>query len=129
LLVLGDIVYYRFFGDLLSAPALLGAHQTGHVWGSIRSLLTPALLWLVVDLPVALWLAIRSTQANWALPGGRRTLPLAVGAAALGIVGALLGAPRVLASTPLDQMFRDRAVAEQLGPFGYHAYDAWNYTR
>jgi phosphoglycerol transferase MdoB-like AlkP superfamily enzyme len=129
LLVLGDIVYYRFFGDLLSAPALLGAHQTGHVWGSIRSLLTPALLWLVVDLPVALWLAIRSTQADWALPGGRRTLPLAVGAAALGIVGALLGAPRVLASTPLDQMFRDRAVAEQLGPFGYHAYDAWNYTR
>src|SRR5947209_6149275 len=26
-------------------------------------------------------------------------------------------------------MFRDRAVVEQLGPFGYHAYDAWNYAR
>jgi phosphoglycerol transferase MdoB-like AlkP superfamily enzyme len=25
-------------------------------------------------------------------------------------------------------MFRDRSVAEQLGPFGYHAYDLWNYA-
>ncbi len=40
-----------------------------------------------------------------------------------------LSAPRVLASTPLDQMFRARSVVEQLGPFGYHAYDTWNYLR
>jgi phosphoglycerol transferase MdoB-like AlkP superfamily enzyme len=26
-------------------------------------------------------------------------------------------------------MFRARSVVEQLGPFGYHAYDAWNYLR
>ena len=26
-------------------------------------------------------------------------------------------------------MFRDASVVEQLGPFGYHAYDAWNYAR
>src|SRR5439155_147638 len=36
---------------------------------------------------------------------------------------------RVRASSQLDQMFRNRAVAEQLGPFGYHAYDAWSYVR
>src|SRR5262249_41237394 len=35
----------------------------------------------------------------------------------------------VLASTPLDQMFRDRAVVEHLGLFGFHAYDLWNYAR
>jgi lipoteichoic acid synthase len=35
----------------------------------------------------------------------------------------------VLRSTPLDQMFRARSVVEQLGPFGYHAYDTWNYVR
>ncbi len=56
---------------------------------------------------------------------------MAVGAAAgaLLVSGAVLSVPRVLASTPLDQMFRARAVVEQLGPFGYHAYDAWNYAR
>ena len=36
------LVYYRFFGDVLSAPAMLGARQTGHVWESIRSLFSPA---------------------------------------------------------------------------------------
>jgi phosphoglycerol transferase MdoB-like AlkP superfamily enzyme len=49
--------------------------------------------------------------------------------AVLGIAGVAVSAPRVLAAVPLDQMFRDRSVMEQLGPFGYHAYDAWNYGR
>jgi phosphoglycerol transferase MdoB-like AlkP superfamily enzyme len=40
-----------------------------------------------------------------------------------------MSAPRVLAAARLDQMFRDRAVVEQLGPFGFHVYDAWNYAR
>jgi len=55
---------------------------------------------------------------------------LAIAAAALvGLAGAMMSTPRALAAAPLDQMFRDRAVAEQLGPFGYHAYDAWHYAR
>ena len=52
-LILADVVYYRFFGDVLSAPAMLAAHQTGHVWGSVGSLFTPGLLWLIIDWPFA----------------------------------------------------------------------------
>jgi phosphoglycerol transferase MdoB-like AlkP superfamily enzyme len=37
--------------------------------------------------------------------------------------------PRALSELSLDQMFRDRAVVEQLGVFGFHAYDIWNYAR
>src|SRR5207253_1208948 len=59
LILLADIVYYRFFGDVLSTPALLAAHQTGHVFGSVGSLVTPGLLWLVADWPFAGWLAAR----------------------------------------------------------------------
>jgi phosphoglycerol transferase MdoB-like AlkP superfamily enzyme len=51
-----------------------------------------------------------------------------VAVAALVLLGAELSARQVLASTPLDQMFRDRSVVERLGPFGYHAYDLWNYA-
>ena len=129
-LVLADVVYYRFFGDIVSAPALLGAHQTGRVWGSIRSLLTPGLLWLVADWPFALWMAVRLTRVRRAdTPMRRRAIVAAALLAAVAVAGLLLAAPRVLASTPLDQMFRNRAVAEQLGPFGYHAYDVWTYAR
>jgi phosphoglycerol transferase MdoB-like AlkP superfamily enzyme len=130
LVALGDAVYYRFFGDVLSAPALLGARQTARAWGSIRSLLTPGLLWLVVDLPFALWLVIRISRLSRPMPAPRRRAAAAmVCLAALAAVGVVLSAPRVLASAALDQMFRDRAVAEQLGPFGFHAYDVWSYAR
>jgi len=129
LLLLADVVYYRFFGDVVSTPALLAARQTGHVWGTVGSLFTPGLVWLVADWPIAIWLAARTSSA--ARPASRRRGALVAGAvgAAIAVAGVVVSAPRVLASAPLDQMFRARAVMEQLGPLGYHAYDAWNYAR
>jgi phosphoglycerol transferase MdoB-like AlkP superfamily enzyme len=133
LLILADVVYYRFFGDVLSTPAMLAARQTGHVWGSIGNLFTPGLVWLVADWPIACWLAARLSHRSVAAPSqpSRARVPLVGGVAAVVLVlsGAILSVPRVIASTPLDQMFRARAVVEQLGPFVYHAYDAWNYAR
>jgi phosphoglycerol transferase MdoB-like AlkP superfamily enzyme len=131
LLILGDVVYYRFFGDVLSTPAMLAAHQTGHVWGSIGSLFTPGLLWLIIDWPFALWLVATMSRQDPAVgESGARPLTIAaVVLAGLAASAAVVSVPRVLASTPLDQMFRARSVVEQLGPFGYHAYDTWNYLR
>ena len=130
LLILGDVVYYRFFGDVLSTPAMLAAHQTGHVWGSVGSLFTPGLLWLLIDWPFALWLAIRMTRiAPPAWPRVRVAAVSGVAFSALALIAGFVSAPRVLASAPLDQMFRARSVVEQLGAFGYHAYDTWNYAR
>src|SRR5205085_1141769 len=68
-------------------------------------------------------------------PRRRRLLPILrrrridAGVASVVLAGAAVSAPRVLRSATLDQMFRARAVMEQLGPLGYHAYDAWNYAR
>src|SRR5205814_623387 len=127
LLVLGDIVYFRFFGDVLSAAALLGARQTGQLWGSIRQLLPRDLLWLFADLPVAAWLAVRAGR----MPAPATWRPRAAAAgvlAVLAVIGGTLG-PHVLASARVEQMFRNRAAVEQFGPFGYHAYDVWNYLR
>ena len=130
LLLLADVVYYRFFGDVLSTSALLGAHQAGRVWGSIRSLFSPGLVWLVADWPVAIWTAARlSRRPDGPERAGRSAIAAGVALAAVAVAGLLVSAPRVLASTPLDQMFRNRAVMEQLGPFAYHAYDTWNYAR
>jgi lipoteichoic acid synthase len=129
LLLLADILYYRFFGDVLSTPALLAARQTGHLRGSIGSLFTPGLWWLIADWPVAAWLASRlSSQPS---PGESAAPVILSVAASFGLIasGAIISAPRVLMSAPLDQVFRARSVVEQLGPFGYHAYDAWSYAR
>ena len=128
-LILADVVYYRFFGDVISAPALLAARQTGRVWGTIRSIATPELLWLIVDWPCAIWLTVHVSRLRDPRPPlGARLLLATATAAVFAMLGAALGARSVLAATPLDQMFRDRSVAEQLGPFGYHTYDLWNYA-
>jgi lipoteichoic acid synthase len=131
LLILADVVYYRFFGDVLSTPALLAAHQTGHVWGSIGSLFTPGLLWLIADWPFALWLVARMSRQAVPASMARSRIRTWAAAALAGLAASALAVsvPRVLMSTPLDQMFRARSVVEQLGPFGYHAYDTWNYLR
>ena len=68
LLILADVVYYRFFGDVLSTPAMLAAHQTGHVWGSVGSLFTPGLLWLLIDWPFAFWLVVRMSRRPAPVP-------------------------------------------------------------
>jgi phosphoglycerol transferase MdoB-like AlkP superfamily enzyme len=131
LVIFADIVYYRFFGDVVSAPAVLAAHQTGRVLGSIRSLMTRGLLWLIVDLPFAFALVVALQRARAVRLAPRRVERLTAGSAiaALAIAGIGLSAPRALAASQLDQMFRNRAVVEQLGPFGFHAYDLWNYAR
>jgi lipoteichoic acid synthase len=130
LLVLADVVYYRFFGDVLSTPALLAAGQTSHVWGSIRSLFSPLLVWTVIDCPIALWLGVRLTRLETRrAPLPQRAAAAGVLAAGLGALGIALSAPRALAAAPLGQMFRDRSIVEQIGLFGFHAYDAWVYVR
>jgi phosphoglycerol transferase MdoB-like AlkP superfamily enzyme len=130
LIVLADIIYYRFFGDVLSAPALLGIRQTGRVWASIRSLFSPALLWTIIDCPFAVWLAARVARFAAPAPGVRQRATSVTGlAGVLAIAVFSLAPPRPPASSALDQMFRDRSVVEQLGLFGFHAYDGWNYVR
>ncbi len=133
ILVLSDIVYYRFFGDVLSMPALLEAGQTGHVAASIRSLLTPGLVWLVVDLPVAVWLAARLQRGAGLERGTRRAARIAAaGAAAVSMTGLLtlpLVTPAALNSVNLTQVFSARALIDDLGAYGYHVYDAWSYLR
>ena len=130
LVVLADVVYYRFFGDVLSAPALLAVGQTSHVWGSIRSLFSPLLLWLVIDLPVAAVVAARVSTLETTPPAmAHRVRSAAVAFGVLAAGAMLTSMPRALSSLSLEQMFRDRAVVEQLGVFGFHVYDLWNYTR
>jgi lipoteichoic acid synthase len=131
LIVLADLIYFRFFGDMLSIPALLGIRQTPRVVASIRSLFALRMLWLVVDLPFAAWLVVRlrHTRAFDRQPARRPVVQAVVVAAMLVVAGVALSARQVLAGAELDRVFRNRAVMEQLGPYGFHVYDAWTYAR
>ena len=130
LIILGDVIYYRFFGDVLSASALLGIRQTGQVWGSIRSLISPALFWLVVDVPFGMALTVvLASRRPVDSASARRHRLVATGILAPIAVAAVVSAAYVLRGGRLEQVFRDRAAMEQLGPFGYHAYDVWSFAK
>ena len=125
LMILGDVLYYRFFGNVLSAAALLEVQQTGQIWNSIRSLFTPDLLWLVVDVPAALGLVIVLTrQATAEATGRSRRLSATAAVVGVGIVGAVLATQGLR-----SEMFSARSMMEQLSPFGYHIFNAWTSTR
>jgi phosphoglycerol transferase MdoB-like AlkP superfamily enzyme len=128
--VLSDIVYFRFFGDVLSVSALMAVRQTPRLVATIRSLLTLRLFWLVVDLPFALWLIIELQRdlVHLRAPEGRPWRLSAVVVGGLVLAGLLISAPSAVRAAELNQMFRNGTVIEHLGVFGFHAYDAWLYT-
>ena len=126
---LADLLYFRFFGDMVSVPALFALRQTPRVAASIRSLLNAGLLWQVIDLPFAAWLVVR-LRSTWVFDRKPARAPLALTAAValpLAVIGFLLSPRQAIAGAELDRVFRNRAVMEQLGPYGFHAYDAWTY--
>jgi phosphoglycerol transferase MdoB-like AlkP superfamily enzyme len=128
LLMLGDALYYRFFGDVLSVSAMLAARQAGQVTSSIRSLMTSATVWLIIDVPCACWLTIALSRRAASIESRRPSRSAGAFVLVLVAAGGILPTAQVLGRGRLDQMFRDRAVMEQLGPVGYHAYDAWSYV-
>jgi len=124
-LLLSDIVYYRFFGDVLSAPAVLAIGQTGQVSGSIRSLLTLESR-LAADRPAG-----GAVVGGWA---GSDAVPVRPVRTPGLWRSARWPRSRLLARCsphpPCSdrrrsiKCFANRAVMEQLGPLPFHVYDA-----
>ena len=129
LVLLADAVYYRFFGDLLSIPALSAGSQAGHLAASVRSLLRPEDAWLALDLLLALLLVPRLVVLE------RRPTRLprrAIVVCGLGVV-ALAAVPSPFALAPVgsesEAVFRHLNVAEHVGVAGYHLDDAVRYVK
>lgn len=122
-LLVADLVYVRYFGELLAVAVAAGAGQTGQVLDSVGALLEPRDLWLVAHLVPGAVLALAA--ARTARPGGRWPVRAVAGlllaAAVPGVVGALgsLGSGSGFGA----QVFSSLASARHLGVLGYHLSD------
>ncbi len=96
----GDILYYRFFEDLVSAPSFLAARQTGDLLESARYLAEDGDWRLVPDLVAGLLLALRLGPVAGA---ARRSRPLRRGVAAALAAAVVPG----LWLSVIDPVFRD----------------------
>jgi phosphoglycerol transferase MdoB-like AlkP superfamily enzyme len=118
-----DLVYQRFFGDILSLSVVEAAGQVGRVRASVWSLLAPSDWWLWADLAggLALMLVVVRVQPI----AGRRWLRSVVVALTVLILLGLAAGIRLARSDTgiLQQMFRNVFVARDLGVLNFHAYD------
>jgi phosphoglycerol transferase MdoB-like AlkP superfamily enzyme len=129
--VFADLLYFRYFSDILSAPALLAAGQTSRLVADIRSLLQLSDLWLAVDLIVAIPMLVavaRMPQTAADTSRGRRIVAAAM------VLALLPGAALAIRMAVTDrrafsQVFRNLYLVQDLGLFGYHAFDLGRYVR
>lgn len=127
--VLADVVYVRYFGDVISVAVLSAGRQVGDVRASIAALLRPRDLWLAADLVPGAFLC-------WAV--AHRERPRWLGAR--GIVAGLL----VLALLPglftvrraesakrgrFVQVFKSLFLVQRIGVLNYHLTDLWSTLR
>ncbi len=119
----GDIIYYRYFGDLLNVYLMIGSSQLFRVYDSVLALTHPSDLWLLADLvPASVVLVSNWEKCEWTSRYRKR---LVVGLLGVGVIFnvamycALPSVPRIR----LQKRFKNITVARILGLWGYHVYD------
>ena len=123
LVLFADLVYERFFGDLLSAAVLGAAGQAGQIRASAASLVTADDLWFWIDLLAGAVMMVAVARApagagRWA----RRAVALGLAATLVAGMGAALAVSRSGAAA-FGQVFRSIYVAREVGVFNFHAVD------
>ncbi len=128
LLLTADVVYFRYFGDLIAVATFDAAGQTGDVGESIWALLKAEDLGLWIDLLPGLALAIAVARLQATRPPGsalgRARLVLAGLALLLSIpAGVTMGRALFASKGPFTQVFRNAFVARELGMINFHVHD------
>ncbi|WP_090642154.1 LTA synthase family protein [Paenibacillus sp. UNC496MF] len=148
-LVYADLLYFRYFQDLITIPVLLQAGQVGELGDSIHALLSPRDLWFAADWAALLPLGIAllaSKRLRGALagrpaaasrgPGRARRAAirrLASGVAVFLLGFALVYAPVHKASTTwAADLFTGNwwnlSLYNVTGVLGFHGYDLYRYA-
>ncbi len=117
-----DVLYFRQFGDLLSAATVRFAGQAGSVVGAAAALVRPADLWLWIDVPLLLLLwATVGRRVRWRPVPARR-------AAALSVAGAGVVCAFIALDPGLERLYHGHTMmARRAGLVAYHAMDLGSY--
>jgi phosphoglycerol transferase MdoB-like AlkP superfamily enzyme len=118
-----DLLYVRFFGDILSLAAVAAAGQAESVRASIWSLISGADLWWWADLAIGVGLVLVITRIQ-PEAGRRWQRPVAVVLLVLVMAGVVAFARLARSEAGvLRQVFRSVFVARELGVINFHLID------
>lgn len=136
--LLGDLLFFRFFGRVVPLPALTGFRQVAGVTGSIRESLKWAdLLFLAAPIMLALFwyfapknegpptegappTSAKAPPRRFLAKAGIAALTFLVG---LGGTAGMARGPALFARRTLEQLYNDNRVLETGGAVAYHLAD------
>jgi phosphoglycerol transferase MdoB-like AlkP superfamily enzyme len=127
LIVIGDLVYFRYYGDIMSLGAASGAWQITLIWRSIVALLQPTDLLFLVDIVIAVIFRRRYKRAVQSLGEiSRKSRRMA--AVGMVIAGLLLSiVPLRVIAQDVDGVFQWKFFrffgARRIGLVNYHIYE------
>lgn len=141
-IVLSDLVYFRYFKDFITVPVLLQAGQVSALQDSIADLIIYKDVIYFLDLPFFLLLAIwvfrqHSRKRNPVHPGTRRlrvSIRILVGLLAFVIGYQLIAGPvaeqkRGWAAGLFEGNWWNVPIYNVAGLFGFHGYDVYRYAK
>lgn len=142
LLLYADVIYYRYFQDLITVPVLLQAGQVESLGGSIHTLLRAPDFWLFADLPLLLAFAVLLAWKGTRKPGLARQKPLRrrfavrAGASAVALMlgaGLFFGGVHHATETWAKGLFQKNwwnlSIYNVTGGLGFHGYDVYRYAQ
>jgi phosphoglycerol transferase MdoB-like AlkP superfamily enzyme len=135
LILYADLLYFRYFQDLISVPVLLQARQVGSLGGSIAALVEAKDALLFLDWPVALLLPwIMRPRGRGSRAAGSRSVRAAV-CAAVCLAGFLMTALPIReartgwAGGLFGADWWNVSIYNVVGLYGFHAYDAYRHVK
>jgi phosphoglycerol transferase MdoB-like AlkP superfamily enzyme/glycerophosphoryl diester phosphodiesterase len=130
ILILADLVYWRYFGDVLSANVLLQTNQAGDITASIMELISKKDAVFLIFGPLV-WAAVYgfAKKAGTVKVRFRLLIPIALVAVAVGFsVGTIADLRKDSESHGVfSRFFLNQMVVEKLGLTGFHIYDTYVY--
>ncbi len=123
LLLYADLLYQRFYGDILSAAVVQAGRQVSTVWQTVLSLVLSHDLWLWAQLGSGLLLVLVLVRYRGRVDPAFRVALVAVlvGALLVGFVSALRATRSE--SGVLRQVFRNSTLAREVGVLNFHVID------
>ncbi|MFF2481544.1 LTA synthase family protein [Paenibacillus sp. NPDC058071] len=145
-LMYADIIYYRYFQDLISVPVLMQASQVDSLGESIGTLLEAADFWLLADwiivIPFAVYTIwrggadLRDTfgadrrKAGWRQWAVRVALGVAIGVMGTNMaIGHISEARRTWAIGLFENNWWSLSLYNVTGVVGFHGYDVYRYAK
>jgi len=128
-IILADVVYLRFFGDVISVAAIQAVPQTADVMESIRALFARRDLWLIADLIPGIAIVLLGRRLR------ERSGPKPARWLAALLVPFLLPAIPMLIRIAdakqgkFVQVFQNTFIVQEIGVLDYHAFDLWQQAR